>query len=382
MYTSAEEERYIKKALELAAKATGKAFPNPLVGAVVVADGEIVGEGYHRGAGFPHAEIEAISRSGERSAGGTMYLNLEPCCHFGRTPPCTSAILEAGISRVVFSIYDPDKRVRGRGAEALTAGGVEVLSGICASDALELNLPYVHRNLTGRTFVVLKLASTFDGRLTAGAGRRLTGETSREYVHYLRAWTEAVAIGMGTLEKDSPILDRRFYPVDLPPPVRMVFDTRLRFPLDHPWLVGGEDVIIYCLEGADSGRVKCLEEAGAEVKALPGAGGGVDLSSWVEDISKRGIVSVLVEGGGMVSTSLIREGLFDRLVLFYAPLISGCDGVSWYRDGDVPAWLDHGELNNVRLESFGDDIMAVYDRRRMSGYIDMVTGGNTFCSPD
>ncbi len=199
------EEKYIRRALELAGNAMGETFPNPLVGAVVVAGGGIVGEGYHRGPGRPHAEIEAIRDAGERARGAALYLNLEPCCHYGRTPPCTDGIVDAGISRVVFSMYDPDIRVRGKGAAALRARGVEVKGGVCAGEALELNLPYVHRNLTGKPFVMLKLASTLDGRLTWGAERGyLSGESEQRYIHRLRAWTEAIAIGIGTVVDRPP----------------------------------------------------------------------------------------------------------------------------------------------------------------------------------
>ncbi len=367
------EEGYLHRALELAGKALGETFPNPLVGAVIVKDGEIVGEGYHRGAGCLHAEIEAISAAGERSRGATLYLNLEPCCHFGKTPPCTEALAAAGIARVVFSMYDPDERVRGRGASSLRSLGIATEAGILAREALELNLPYVHRSLTGEPFVVVKLASTLDGRLSKGAGRMLSGDAEQRYVHRLRAWTEAIAIGIGTLEKDAPRLDRRLYRDDMAPPARMVFDSELRFPPDYPWLVRGERVIVYCSTHGDRDRRSRLEAAGAEVVSLPAGPGGVDLEYWMDDVAERGITSVLVEGGGEVATSFIREGLFERLVLCYAPALGGGEAVGWYQSAAPPGWLAEEGLSLTRLDALDNDFAAVYDSRPIARYLETVT---------
>jgi diaminohydroxyphosphoribosylaminopyrimidine deaminase/5-amino-6-(5-phosphoribosylamino)uracil reductase len=368
------EEKYIRRALELAENALGETFPNPLVGAVVVSGDEIVGEGYHKGPGRPHAEIEAIRDAGDRARGASLYLNLEPCCHYGRTPPCTDGIMDAGIARVVFSMYDPDSRVRGKGAAALRAHGIEVVSGVSAKEALELNLPYVHRNLTGRPFIVLKLASTLDGRLTWGAERGyLSGDEEQRYIHRLRAWTEAIAIGIGTVSIDHPKLDRRLYRENMSPPVRMIFDSALRFPEDYPWLARKERVIIYCLTNVDPIRRRELETAGAEVVPLPRGPHGVDLRFWIEDVSAKGITSVIVEGGGEVATAFLGDGLIDRLVLCYAPLVSGQSGVAWYQDGRGPHWLARGELVLRSCSALEGDIVLVYDSRKMEDYFSTVT---------
>ena len=371
------EEKYMRRALELAERGLGETFPNPLVGAVIVAGDRIVGEGYHRGPGHPHAEIEAIRDAGDRARGAALHLNLEPCCHFGRTPPCTEAIAEAGIKRVVFGMYDPDARVRGKGAAALRARGIEVAGGVCAADALELNLPFVHWNLTGRPFVALKLASTLDGRLTWGSERSLSGEQEQHYIHRLRAWTEAIAIGIGTVSIDHPKLDRRLFRQDVSPPVRMVFDSALRFPEDYPWLARGERVIIYCLTNVDPIRRRELETAGAEVVPLPRGPHGVDLRFWIEDVAAKGITSVIVEGGGEVATAFLQEGLIERLVLCYAPLVSGQSGVSWYQDGRGPHWLARGELTLRRCTPMGEDIVLVFDSRKIGGYLSAVTEEET-----
>ena len=371
------EEKHMRRALELAERAMGETFPNPLVGALVVAGDQIIGEGYHRGPGHPHAEVEAIRAAGNRARGATLYLNLEPCCHYGRTPPCTDGIIDAGISRVVFGMYDPDARVRGKGAAALRARGITVEAGVCARESLELNLPYVHWSLTGKPFVMLKLASTLDGRLTWGTERYLSGEMEQRYIHYLRAWTEAVAIGIGTVMIDHPKLDRRFYRENMGPPVRMVFDSALRFPEDYPWLAQKERVIIYCLSNVDPIRRRQLETAGAEVVPLPRGPHGVDLRFWLEDISTRKITSVIVEGGGEVATAFLGEGIIERLVLCYAPLVSGQSGVSWYQDGRSPHWLARGELTLVRCDPMDEDIVLVFDSRRISGYLAAVTEEET-----
>lgn len=366
------DSRYMERALELASRAAGRAFPNPLVGAVIVKDGEIVGEGHHEAAGRPHAERVALAEAGERARGAELFLNLEPCCHWGRTPPCATAIVEAGMRRVVFSIYDPDDRVCGGGARVLRDAGIEVQTGVLAREALELNLPWVHRTITGRPFVLLKLAATLDGRITAAGRRRLTGDEARRRVHLLRAWTEAIAVGIGTIREDDPLLDRRFAPGSMPPPVRMVFDSKLAFPPGHAWLAGGERTILYCGESAPPERLAALRHAGAEIATLPERNGRLDLAAWRTDVSRRGIVSVLVEGGSEVASSIIAGGLFDRLALFYAPFFGGAAEKPFYR-GARPPWLAGEELQPTAVEQTGDDLLAVYDREPVRRYLEHVT---------
>ncbi len=367
-----DDEKFVARAIELAGKATGRTFPNPLVGAVIVSGGKVAGEGFHARAGNPHAEIEAIARASQKTKGATLYLNLEPCCHYGKTPPCTEAIVGAGISRVVFGIHDPDVKVRGRGARLLRKDRVEVEAGVLAPEALERNMPYVHWKLTGRPFIALKLALTLDGRIAAAGRRRITGDKSREYVHYLRAVMESIAIGSGTLEADDPELDRRFYDTSMEPPVRMVFDSSLSFPEKHRWLVAGERVLLFCADGADAEKKKRLEHLGAEVYALPAGNGMVDLDRWVDVLAGLGISSVLVEGGGKVASNLLRKGIFDRLILFHAPLFGAAGAPDWYREVEEPSWMAGDGLALVRCERAGDDIVSVYDRSNLSKYGDML----------
>ena len=375
-----DDRHYMERALELAARGTALTFPNPLVGAVIVSGGRIAGEGFHAGAGKPHAEMEAIASAGERAKGADLYLNLEPCCHHGRTPPCTDAIVEAGISRVVFGIFDPDERVRGKGARQLRENGIEVETGVMAREALELNLPYIHRSLTGGPFVLLKLAVTLDGRITLTGEKHITCSGSLECVHGLRARLEAIAVGSGTLRSDDPALDRRLYERPLDPPVRMVFDSALAFPSGHPWLEKGERVILYCSEDVEAARVEELEGAGAEITRLPYGDGGLDLHEWRRDLTVREITSVLVEGGARIATSMIKAGIPDRLVLFHAPYIAGAGEKGWYEDGAPPVFGEDppavgGDLSLSYVEVIDGDVMTVYDRKHVSGYLEAVTKG-------
>jgi diaminohydroxyphosphoribosylaminopyrimidine deaminase/5-amino-6-(5-phosphoribosylamino)uracil reductase len=364
---------HMKRALKLAAKGTGLTFPNPLVGAVITSGGEIVAEGFHVRSGRPHAEIMALEMAGERARGATMYLNLEPCCHYGKTPPCTDSIIKAGISRVVFGILDPNERVMGKGAKILRENGIEVVTGIMAEESLEINLPYVHRTLTGRTFIVLKLALSLDGKVSGREGRYMTCEESRCWVHGLRAQLEAIAVGSGTLHADNPKLDRRLYPSGLEPPVRMVFDTNLKFSSGHSWLEDENVVILYCSDRVDRVRIEELSGAGASVVTLPERDGLLDMKRWVEDISQRGLTSVLVEGGPRIASSMLELGIPDRLILIHAPLITGGNAQNWY-EGDTPgAGSRRGDFHLSRVEVLGDDVVTVYDTVEIMDHTGKVT---------
>ncbi|MBD3179378.1 MAG: bifunctional diaminohydroxyphosphoribosylaminopyrimidine deaminase/5-amino-6-(5-phosphoribosylamino)uracil reductase RibD [Candidatus Latescibacteria bacterium] len=354
------DEFYMDRALQLAETALSDVFPNPRVGAVLVSGGEIVGEGVHRYCGGPHAEIEAISNAGERAEGATLYLNLEPCCHHGETPPCTEAIIAAGISRVVFGIIDPDERVRGRGAGILRESGIEVKSGVRARESFELNYPFIFRRKTGRALIAMKVAITLDGRIGVEEGGWFTSSRSREYVHYLRAYHQGVATGIGTVLADNPSLDRRFYRGGKSAPVKIVFDSRLRFPPESGWLDGEGRVIIYCSEQAQEKSAARLERSGAEVVPIPAGASGLELRSWREDITAREITSVLVEGGAGIATSMLQGEIADILYLFTAPRIAGSKAIPWYSGETEPSWIRGGGLELSGVEDCGGDILAVY----------------------
>ncbi|MBU8922245.1 MAG: bifunctional diaminohydroxyphosphoribosylaminopyrimidine deaminase/5-amino-6-(5-phosphoribosylamino)uracil reductase RibD [Bacteroidales bacterium] len=362
-----DETVYMKRTLDLAANGLGRTFPNPLVGAVIVSGGEIVGEGFHGKAGGPHAEVEAIRSAGDRSRGSTLYINLEPCCHHGKTPPCTDAILESGIERVVIAIKDPDSRVMGRGVGILRENGVDVKTGVLDEEAVELNLPYLHKAMTGRPFIVLKLAMTLDGRLAVPQGGWFTGDESRESVHRLRTTMEAIAVGSGTLAADLPLLDRRYFRDAPGPPIRMVFDSSLSSDIPVQWKPGENRVIFYCTERATEEMRKEFEDNGVEVVLLPEDRTGIDLKAWVEHVSTAEISSVLIEGGRRIASSVAGSALFDRFIVYHAPILDG--GPNDYWTG--PDMYPDGEGDRLILGSsrtIGQDVLSIYDRERITGY--------------
>ena len=372
---SGQDRYFLSRAIEIAREGMGKNFPNPLVGAVVVRDERIVGEGFYSGPGSSHAEVVALSRAGEMSRGGTIYLNLEPCCHHGMTPPCTDAIIASGISRVVFSHYDPDRRVRGGGAKRLTEEGIKVDVGGLADEAVELNLPYIHNRLSTKPFVVLKLASTLDGRITLGNKKYITSDNSRKYIHQLRAWLESIAVGINTFLFDNPILDRRLFPVQLPPPVRVIFDYYCRFPEESRWLEDGERVIVFCHNGSDRERIEKLGERGAEVVEVSGRDGLLDLEECMDALGKLGITSILIEGGARIATSIIEKRLFDRLIIVYAPYFGGQSEIDLFRNETSPLWQDGEGIILKKVHRFDNDVVAIYDREEVSRYKDLILNG-------
>jgi len=317
------------RALALAARGLGRTFPNPPVGAVFVRGGRIVGEGFHRRAGLPHAEVEALRRARARARGATLYVTLEPCTHFGRTPPCVDALLPLGLRRVVVAMADPDPRVRGRGIARLRRAGVEVVVGPGAAEAGRLVAGYVSRIRRGRPLVTLKLATTLDGRIAAAGGdaRWITGPAARRLAHGLRDVSDAVLVGAGTVRADDPRLTCR-----LPggrDPIRVVLaGRRLALPPRARVLRGhGAPTWIVAPAGAPPSRVAALRRRGVEVILLPARGERVPFGRVVRALGARGLTSVLVEGGADVAAAAIRARAVDRLVLFVAPRLLGGDGV-------------------------------------------------------
>lgn len=321
-----DSERFMRRALELAARGLGRTSPNPAVGAVVVRGGAIVGEGYHRRAGEAHAERIALANAGDAAPGAEMFVTLEPCCHHGRTPPCTDAIIEAGIRRVVYALRDPDPRCAGGGEAALLAAGVEVQSGLLAEDAARILEGYVRHRRTGRPLVTVKLAMSLDGRIATRSGdsRWITGERSRRLVHGMRDRSDAVIVGVGTVLADDPALTTRGVPGGRDA-LRVVVDSRARTP-DSATVIGRESpagCIIACTGSAPPERVEALRAAGAQVLVLPERAGHVDLPALMDALGERGALNVLIEGGGGLVAGALEAGIVDRMVLFYAPIIIG-----------------------------------------------------------
>jgi diaminohydroxyphosphoribosylaminopyrimidine deaminase / 5-amino-6-(5-phosphoribosylamino)uracil reductase len=343
----------MRRALALARRGRFTAAPNPCVGAVLLAaDGRLLGEGWHRRAGEPHAEIHALAAGGDRARGATLYITLEPCAHFGRTPPCVDAVIAAGLRRVVVAHRDPDPRTAGRGIERLRAAGIEVEVGALAEEAIALNLPFVVTHLRHRPAVTLKWAASLDGRIATGAGesRWITGERARRAALELREEHDTILVGSGTLLADDPRLTRRLGRA--PGAIRrVVLDRRLRTPPEARLLAEAGEALVYT-ESADGGRAAVLAERGAEVVRLPRVGAPEVLS----DLARRGAQSVLVEGGGTAAATFFEAGLWERIVAFQAPrLLGGAEAPGPLGGRGVERLAAAELLEGVRLRRLGSD---------------------------
>ena len=358
-------------ALGLAARGEGQTAPNPMVGAVLVRGGRVVGRGYHTRAGAPHAEAVALAQAGPRARGATLYVNLEPCCHFGRTPPCVDAILGAGVERVVASLEDPDPRVRGKGFRALRAAGTKVTVGPLAGDARRLNESFLKRVVAGRPFVTLKAGMSLDGRIATrtGESKWITSVAARAAARELRRQHEAVLVGVNTVLRDDPRLTagtrgRSGNGSGLRAgasggqPVRVVLDARLRTPPGARILADGAGpVMIVTLPRAPRARRLRLERAGALIVEVPGRDGRVGLDGALRELGRRGISSVLVEGGSEVLGSVLDGRIGDRLVLFVAGRVLGGRGALPVFGGRGAARLrDAPRLRQVSVRAIGRDL--------------------------
>jgi diaminohydroxyphosphoribosylaminopyrimidine deaminase/5-amino-6-(5-phosphoribosylamino)uracil reductase len=319
-------------ALRLAERGLGQVWPNPAVGCVLVKDGHIVGRGWTQPGGRPHAEFEALRRAGGAALGTTAYITLEPCAHYGQTPPCTMALLHAGIRRAVIAARDPDPRVDGRGIEQLRQAGVEVTLGPGQDEAERLNAGFFLRIRAGRPLVTLKLATSLDGRIATrtGESRWITGEAARQRAHYLRANHDAIMVGSGTALADDPELTCRLPGLEHRSPVRIVVDGRLRLAPSSRLARTARAVPTWVITRAeaDPKRRAALERSGVEVLTTPTAPGErIDLGLALAVLAARGLTRVLVEGGAELAAALLRARLVDRLVWFQAPLLIGGDGL-------------------------------------------------------
>jgi len=320
------DEDYMKRALYLARRGMGKTSPNPMVGAVIIKSDRVIGEGYYRHFGAKHAEVNAIENAVEDVSGATMYVTLEPCCHYGQTPPCTDAIIAGKINRVVIGMLDPDKRVSGRSVEILREHSIECTVGVLEEECRALNETYIKHRSTGLPFVTVKFAQTLDGRIASSTGhsRWISSPASRKIGHRLRTRHDAVLVGIGTVVKDNPQLTVRL--VRGRNPLRIVLDSSLRIASDATVLTEQEKAItlIAATSGAPRNRAAALEKMGIEVLTVPAdTRGDVDLRQLLKILGERNISSILVEGGAETITSFLRLGLADRLVVFTAPRIMG-----------------------------------------------------------
>lgn len=358
------DEKFMRLALRLAMKGMGKTSPNPMVGAVVVKGKTIVGRGYHHRAGEPHAEILALRQAGERARGATLYLNLEPCDHCGKTPPCTRAILQAKIKRVVAGMKDPNPLVSGRGIERLRRAGVQVRVGVLEEESRELNRTFCKFITTREPFVTLKAAATLDGKVATRSGdsRWISSEASRNYVHRLRQAMDAVMVGIGTVLKDDPLLTVRLAGGKRPgQPLRVVVDSRLRIPLNSQVVRTALHfpTLVAATREASPSKMKKLARAKLEILIIESdAQGRVSLRALMRELGKRGVVSVLLEGGSTLNASALREGIVDRLLLFFAPKIIGGQRAPGVIGGEGALLIKDAEpVKILKIRRIGPDIL-------------------------
>jgi len=356
------DRKYMRLALREAKKGIGRTSPNPSVGAVVVRKGTLVGKGYHRRAGTPHAEIHALQQAGRKAEGGTLYVTLEPCNHTGRTPPCTEAVVKAGISRIVIGMMDPNPGVTGGGAGYLASQGLKVTSGILEHECREINLPFIKHVTTGLPWVILKAGMSIDGRIAdrPGQSTRITGDESLKRVHVLRSQSDAILVGSGTALVDDPSLTARLHNGRGRDPLRVVLDKGLRLPESARMLQleSTAPTWIFCSGEADRNRKKSLEAAGAVIKTVSvGADGLLDLKAVLTELGKSQITSVLVEGGSSVHGSFLQAKLVDQLLLFVAPVIMGERGVPLATFSGNRASDNVSQFEITGTRRFGADIL-------------------------
>ncbi|MFQ5911611.1 MAG: bifunctional diaminohydroxyphosphoribosylaminopyrimidine deaminase/5-amino-6-(5-phosphoribosylamino)uracil reductase RibD [Nitrospinota bacterium] len=362
---SEADRDFMEEALRLAARAGWRTHPNPMVGAIVVRANRVVGRGYHRRPGGPHAEVLALHEAGEKARGAILFVTLEPCCHFGKTPPCTDAVLSAGVSRVVVAMKDPNPLVAGRGIGILRRKKVQVDVGLLGDRARGLNEAFCRRVRDARPWVILKSAISLDGKIATAGGdsRWITSRQSRAHAHRLRSRVDAIVVGIGTVLADDPRLTAR------PKggggknrdPLRVILDGRVRIPLKAKALnrQSAAGIIVAATEKADARRVRALRARGVDVWVLPSRRGGVSVKRLLAELARREVTTLLVEGGGQVAGSFLREGCVDRVAFYVAPLLVGGEDAPGALRGKGAAKLgDAWSLSDVKVTPLGPDLLV------------------------
>lgn len=360
------DRRYMRIALALASRGLGNVWPNPAVGCVIVRDGVIVGRGWTQPGGRPHAETEALKRAGERARGATAYVSLEPCAHHGETPPCADALVEAGISRVVAALGDPDPRVDGGGLDRLKSAGIEVAAGICGDEAAALNAGFLSRIRRNRPLVTLKLATTLDGRIATrnGESQWITGEAARAAAHAMRARYDAILVGAGTALADNPRLTCRLPGLAARSPLRVVVEGRRTLPASHHLIADAREIPTLAVVPrnlVDERRKiygDAVEIAGVSVDEQ----GRADLAEAVTCLAERGVTRLMVEGGAEIAAGLLRRGLVDRLVWFRAPTVIGGDGLPAAAGLGVDILDKASHFTLISARAVGTDMLETYGR--------------------
>lgn len=371
------EEKYMRRAIELAKKGSGHVNPNPLVGAVIVRDGEIIGEGYHECYGQLHAERNAIANAKKRGnslEGSTIYVTLEPCCHYGKTPPCTEAIIEEKIARVVVGSDDPNPLVSGKGFQMLREKGIEVIPHFLKEECDAMNHVFFHYIRTGTPYVAMRYAMTMDGKIACytGDSKWVTGEESRAHVQTLRNHYKGIMAGIGTVLADDPMLNCRIEGGR--DPIRIIADSHLRIPMDSQLVrtAGQQPLIVACLPDADEEKAAQLQEKGVEVLRIPGVTTAditeeqkevISLPVLMKELGARKIDGILLEGGGQLNESALQAGIVDRIYCYIAPKIFGGAQAKTPVEGQgLTRAADAWQFNRIGMQEFGQDILLEYEK--------------------
>ena len=354
-------------ALTLGRRGLGRTWPNPAVGAVIVKNGVIVGRGWTQAGGRPHAEVEALRRAGEAARGATLYVTLEPCSHHGKSPPCADAIIAADVARVVSALEDPNPKVAGEGHARLAAAGIGVDVGIGAEEARHDHAGHIRRVRDGRPHVTLKLAISADGKVAA-AGRRpiaITGAEVRDRVHLMRAQSDAIMVGIGTVLADDPLLTCRLPGMEKDSPVRVVLDGDLRLPASSRLVRTAREIPVWVIASAraPSANEQALSAAGVVIARIPNRSGQFDMSTVLKLLAERGITRLMVEGGPTLAASLVAADLIDEAVLFRSARSVGADGIDALEDLPLTALTSSPRLGRVKSEPLGADIWDVFERK-------------------
>lgn len=356
------KNKYMRRALRLAQKGEGRVSPNPMVGAVIVKNNKIIGEGYHEYYGGNHAEINAIQNSIEDIRGSDMYVTLEPCSHYGKTPPCAEALIRHGIKNVYVAMADPNPLVSGRGIELLRNAGIHVEVGILRKEAEKVNEIFIKYITTKRPFVVMKTASTIDGKIAAytGDSKWISCTESRKYVHNLRNRYKGIMVGVNTVIMDNPLLNTRLENGEGIDPVKIIVDSTARIPLDSNVFnqKSSSETIVVVSELADKEKIKAIEDVGGSVIVTPAKDNKVDLNFLMDTVGARGIDSILLEGGGTLNFSAIREGIVHKVISFISPkIVGGKMSLTPVEGEGVPYVKDAVKLKELKTYNIGEDIV-------------------------
>ena len=357
-----EHEYYMKRALELAKGGWGRTNPNPLVGAVIVKGGEIIGEGFHEMLGCAHAEVAAFRNAKQDVRGATLYVNLEPCSHFGRTPPCAEAIIRSGIKKVVVAMVDPNPKVAGRGIQMLEDSGIDVTVGVLEDEARKLNEIFIKYISCRRPFVIMKSAMTLDGKTASASGdsKWISGEASRRYVHIIRDRVSAIMVGINTVLKDNPSLTTRLDLKDGKDAVRVIIDSKGMIPLDSNVInvASTAGVILATTSKIDSEKEKQLKDKGVRVIKADGNDGRVDLGMLMDELYRLEIDSILLEGGGTLNSAAMEAGIVDKVMIFIAPKIIGGENALTPVEGAGRLLMkDAVKLRDINVSRFDEDVL-------------------------